>query len=175
MNANKTTIAASTIIVAVTALTAAFPASADDHRDRDFRRGERMVDSRRASPQDFRHAPPRRFEVQRPVYQHQYRPQVIVRQPVIVQRPVVVERVYAHRPAPVYYQEPAYAYAPAPAYYDQAYDQRAAYRDDDGNPAGAVAGAVIGGVIGSQVGDRDSRGVTTVIGAILGGLIGNGF
>lgn len=174
MNANKTTIAVSTIAVAVTALTAAFPASANDHRDRDFRRGERVVDTRRGPPADFRHAPPQRFEVQRPVYQH--RPQVIVRQPVIVQRPVVVERVVVHhRPAPVYYQEPAYAYAPAPAYYDQGYDQRVAYRDNDGNPAGAVAGAVIGGVIGSQVGDRDSRGVTTVIGAILGGLIGNGF
>lgn len=166
MNANKTTIAASTILVAVTALTAAFPASADDHRD--FRRGERVVDTRRAGPADFRHAPPRRFEVQRPGYQHPYRPQVIVRQPVIVQRPV--ERVFVQRPAPVYYSEPAYAYAPAPAYYEQ----RGGYRDDDSNPAGAVAGAVIGGVIGSQVGDRDSRGVTTVIGAILGGLIGNG-
>lgn len=173
MNANKTTIAVSTIVVALTALTTAMPASANDHRDRDFRRGERMADSRRASPQDFRHAPPPRFEERRPVYQP--RPQVIVRRPVIVQRPVVVERVYAHRPAPVYYQEPAYAYSPAPAYYDQGYDQRAAYRDDDSNPAGAVAGAVIGGVIGSQVGDRDSRGVTTMIGAILGGLIGNGF
>jgi uncharacterized protein YcfJ len=166
MNANKTTIVVSTIAVAVTALTAAFPASANDHRDRDFRRGERVVDTRRA--------PPQRFVVQRPVYQQ--RPQVIIRQPVIVQRPVVVERVVVHqRPAPVYYQEPAYAYAPAPGYYDQGYDQRVAYRDNDSNPAGAVAGAVIGGVIGSQVGDRDSRGVTTVIGAILGGLIGNGF
>lgn len=36
MNANKTTIAASAMVVAATALTAAFPASADDHRD--FRR-----------------------------------------------------------------------------------------------------------------------------------------
>lgn len=40
MNANKTTIAASAMVVAVTALTTAFPASADDHRD--FRRGERV-------------------------------------------------------------------------------------------------------------------------------------
>ena len=173
MNANKTMIAVSTIAVAVTALTAALPASADDHRDRNFRRGERVVVTRHASPADFRHAPPRRVVVQRPVYQQ--RPQVIVRQPVIVQRPVVVERrVVVHRPTPVYYHQPAYVQA-VPAYYDQSYGQRAAYRDDDSNPAGAVAGAVIGGVIGSQVGDHQTRGITTVIGAVLGGLIGNGF
>lgn len=160
MNANKTMIAVSTIAVAVTALTAAFPASANDHRDRDFWRGERVVDTRRGAPPAFRHAPPQRVVVQRPVYQ---------------QRPVVVERrVVVHRPAPVYYHEPAYAYAPSPAYYDQ-HDQRVAYRDDDSNPAGAVAGAVIGGVIGSQVGDHQTRGITTVLGAVLGGLIGNGF
>lgn len=154
MNANKTMTAVSTIAVAVTALTAAMPAAAGDHRDRDFRRGERVVVTRHAPP-------PRVVVVQRPVYQ---------------QRPVVVERrVVVHRPAPVYHRQPAYAYAPAPVYHDRRYDQRAAYRDDDSNPAGAVAGAVIGGVIGSQVGDHETRGVTTVIGAILGGLIGNGF
>lgn len=160
MNANKTMIAVSTIAVAVTALTAAMPASAGDHRD--FRRGERVVVTR--------HAQQQRVVVQRPVYQQ--RPRVIVRQPVIVQRPVVVERVVMHRPrpAPVYYRQPAYVHAPAPYY-----DQRVAYRDDDSNPAGAVAGAVIGGVIGSQVGDYQTRGVTTVLGAVLGGIIGNGF
>jgi uncharacterized protein YcfJ len=161
MNANKTMTAVSTIAVAVTALTAAMPAAAGDHRDRDFRRGERVVVNR--------HAPPQRVVVQRPVYQH--RPQVIVKQPVIVQRQVVERRVVVQRPAPRYYREPVHAYAHQPAYYDQ----RAAYHDDDSNPAGAVAGAVIGGVIGSQVGDHQTRGVTTVIGAVLGGLIGNSF
>ncbi len=160
MNAKRTMTAVSTLAFAVAALVAAMPAFARDHRD--FRHGERVVVTR--------HAPPQRVVVQRPVYQQQ-RPQVVVRKPVIVQRPAVVERrVVVHRPAPVYRHQPAYAHAPAPVYYGQ----RAAYRDDDSNPAGAVAGAVIGGVIGSQVGDHETRGMTTVIGAILGGLIGNG-
>lgn len=166
---NKTMIAVSTIAVAATALIIALPASAHDHRDRDFRRDGRVIVTR-PLPVDFRHAPPRRVVVRPPV--HQYRPQVIVRQPVIVQRPVVVERVVVHRPrpVPVYYDQPAYVPAPAPYY-----GQRVAYRDVDSNPAGAVAGAVIGGVIGSQVGDHQTRGVTTVLGAVLGGIIGNGF
>lgn len=162
MNAKKTMTAVSTLALAVAALAAAVPASAGDHRD--FRRGERA--------QVIRQAPPQHVVVQRPVYQQ--RQQANVRRSVIVHRPAMVERrVVVHRPAPVYHQRPvrqAYHHAPAPAYYDQ----RAAYHDNDSNPAGAVAGAVIGGVIGSQVGDYETRGVTTVIGAILGGLIGNG-
>jgi uncharacterized protein YcfJ len=162
MNAKTPMTTVSTLVFAVTALAAAVPAYAGDHRD--FRRGERAAVTR--------HLPPQHVVVQRSVYQS--RPQVVVRRPVVVHRPVVVERrVVVHRPVPAYHQRPvrtAYHHAPAPVYYDQ----RAAHYDNDSNPAGAVAGAVIGGVIGSQVGDYESRGMTTVIGAILGGLIGNG-
>lgn len=180
MNANKNLIAATTMAAAVAALAVSFPAAADDHRS--ARRGERpAVMARHAPPAavrhaDFRRAQPQRVVVERRAYRQppvvMHRPPVVVQRTVVVRRPVVVERpvyvnrtVVVERPAPVYYA------GPAPVYYDQP----AVYADHEPNPAGAIAGAVIGGVIGSQVGDHDSRGITTVIGAIFGGLIGSGF
>ncbi len=171
MNAKKTMIVVSTIAAAVTALTVALPASADDQR------GSRW-EQRSAAVRHADFPGPQRRETERRVSHHRppvvYQRPVFVQRPVIVQRPVVVERtVVIARPAPVYYPEPRYVHAsaPAPVYYDQP----AVYRDDDRNPAGAIAGAVIGGVIGSQVGGYETRGITTVIGAIFGGIIGSGF
>lgn len=180
MNANTNMIAISTIAAAVAAVVVSFPALADEERG--FRRGEHPAAVARHAPRmplaAAGHARlPSRVVVERPVYQGhppvvQQRP-VVVHRPIVVERPVYVQRtVVVHRPAPVpvYYPEsrPVYAYAPAPVHYDppEAYP-------DGPNAVGAIAGAVIGGVIGSQVGDDDSRGMTTVIGAVLGGLIGN--
>ncbi len=46
--------------------------------------------------------------------------------------------------------------------------------DDRGRRAGgAILGGLIGGVIGHNLGDEDSRGLTTAAGALVGGLIGH--
>jgi uncharacterized protein YcfJ len=47
---------------------------------------------------------------------------------------------------------------------------------DDGRhrrAGGAILGGLIGGVIGHNLGDEDSRGLTTAAGALVGGLIGH--
>lgn len=108
---------------------------------------------------------------------------------VVVERPVYVDRpVYSDRP--VYGEYPVYG-QPAPVYdvnhghhrvYGPVYEpqpQVAAYPGHPGrrdiNMVGAAAGAAIGAVIGMQIGDRHSRGATTMIGAAIGGLLGSQF
>ena len=58
------------------------------------------------------------------------------------------------------------------------WNERVAYDRDEGDDrgrraGGAILGGLLGGVIGHNLGDEDSRGLTTVAGAVVGGLIGH--